>query len=125
MEITIGQVIGVVALAVELCSASILLYGFIRVFKKFWQIEYKRLRGDQDQYGGWKHLKPEIGSYILLGLDFYIISDILNSMVAEDNESLIRLGVVVFLRTLIGYFLGKEVESSKQPKDLKFKGQHQ
>jgi uncharacterized membrane protein len=115
MESEIEGGIRLIAFTVELCSASILLYGFIKVFLKFWLRESQSLTKNADLSRKIHELKPVIGSYILLGLDFYIISDILGSMVAEDQNSLIKLGGVVLLRTLIGYFLGKEVEAFNQP----------
>ncbi len=103
-----------IAVVVEVCSATILLYGFVKVFLKFWLVEIKGIAPTIFPGNTITLLKPEIGGYILLGLDFYIISDILNSMVAQDVQGLIRLAGVVILRTLIGYFLGKEIEGMKK-----------
>jgi uncharacterized membrane protein len=54
-------------------------------------------------------LRRQLGTYILLGLDFYIVSDILHSMIRPELNELLSLGVIVLLRTTIGFFLGKEV----------------
>ncbi len=96
------------ALFIECCSASILLLGFIKVFSRFIiaEIMQKNHYAFSEVSEKYRH---QIGRYILLGLDFYIISDILHSMFAGDTMSLIRLGVVSILRTIIGYFLGKEL----------------
>ena len=55
-------------------------------------------------------LRCNMGLYILLALDFMITSDIIKSMFHKDMDDLIHLASIVVLRTLIGYFLGKEVE---------------
>ena len=114
MESEVTYIIKLVAFVVELCSASILLYGFLKVFLKFWVRELHSLKERPGLVKRINELKPLIGSYILLGLDFYIISDILSSMVAQDQNSLIRLACVVVIRTLIGYFLAKEVDEHSQ-----------
>ena len=40
-----------------------------------------------------------------------IVSDILYSCVHKDLESLAELGALVVIRTVISFFLGKELES--------------
>jgi uncharacterized membrane protein len=100
------------ALLIECCSAAILLLGFIKVFSGFLIAEITQKNGYSFAEAS-ENYRHQIGRYILLGLDFYIISDILHSMFAGDSMSLARLGVVSLLRTLIGYFLGKEINSNK------------
>ncbi len=112
MKITVEYIISSIAFVIQLCSASILLFGFVKIFIKFWLFEFKSFRLENKEIPtNFKQLKLDIGAYILLGLDFYIISDILESMVAQDEKSLIRLGLVILIRTVIGYFLGKEFEN--------------
>ena len=53
-----------------------------------------------------------LGNYILLGLEFMIVSDIIHSFLKPELESLTALGVLVVIRTAISYFLGKELETA-------------
>ncbi len=119
METNIENIIASIAFVIQLCSASILLFGFVKIFIKFWLFELKSFRfKSKETSSNFKQLKNDIGAYILLGLDFYIIADILESMVAKDEKSLIRLALVIVIRTIIGYFLGKEMEHNSQEKNL-------
>lgn len=119
METDIEKIISSIAFVIQLCSASILLFGFVKIFIKFWLFELKNFRFQNKKVSSnFKQLKSDIGAYILLGLDFYIIADILESMVAQDEKSLIRLALVIVIRTLIGYFLGKELENNYQENKL-------
>lgn len=43
-----------------------------------------------------------------------IVSDIIHSFLEPDLQSLLRLGLLVLIRTLISVFLGKELESVRQ-----------
>ncbi|MBW6517813.1 MAG: DUF1622 domain-containing protein [ANME-2 cluster archaeon] len=45
---------------------------------------------------------------IIFGLDFLIAGDILKTIVAPTQDELILLGAIVIIRTILGYFLGKE-----------------
>lgn len=101
---------------IELLSALVLLIGFAKGIWGFIVWEARMFRHtDQDIIvpgQGIASLRPLVGSYILLGLDFYIVSDILESMLRPDWQELLSLAVIVVLRTTIGYFLGKELAES-------------
>ncbi len=110
-------VIEYVATIIEWCSASVLLLGFAKTFIEFLKTIFKK--SSQISFSEvFKNIRTTIGNYILLGLDFYIISDILHSMSAKDEMSLVRLGAVTLLRTLIGFFLGKEIKEHTEKKLL-------
>ena len=51
-----------------------------------------------------------IGYHLLLGLEFLIAADIVRTIVRPTLEELAVLGIIVIIRIIIGYFLGKEVE---------------
>ena len=74
------------------------------------KMEYSRIRRKENQFKMKQILRCNVGLYILLALDFMITSDIISTMVHTDMDDLIVLGAIVVLRTVIGYFLGKEVE---------------
>jgi uncharacterized membrane protein len=125
METDIEKIISSIAFVIQLCSASILLFGFVKIFIKFWLVEFKSFRLENREIpANFKQLKLDIGAYILLGLDFYIIADILESMVAQDEKSLIRLALVIVIRTVIGYFLGKEFENDYHENKLNLQKQN-
>jgi len=65
-------------------------------------------------------IRGEIGLYILLSIDIMIIADLINSMISESIESLMYLGAIVVIRTIISYFLEKEVDDvyEKQKKAI-------
>ena len=50
-----------------------------------------------------------MGIYILLGLDFLIVSDIIQTITNLSVQEIIKLSVLILLRTIISYFLGKEI----------------
>jgi len=75
-------------------------------------VEIKAIGGDSAaRPEGIKRLRIGLGNYILLGLEFMIVSDIVHSFLKPDLMSLAELGVIVVIRTAIAYFLGKEIEA--------------
>lgn len=95
---------------IDLMGVIILLIGFVRGVIEFFKMEIGRFRGKKNQFRTMQILRCDVGLYILLALDFIITSDIITSMVHTDMDDLINLGAIVVLRTVIGYFLGKEIE---------------
>lgn len=57
-----------------------------------------------------KHVRLFLGYAILLGLELIIVSDLVHSILKPDLSSLYALGLTVIIRTVISYFLGKELE---------------
>lgn len=95
---------------IDLMGVIILLIGFVRGVIEFFKMEISRFKGKGNQFRTMQILRCDVGLYILLALDFIITSDIITSMVHTDMDDLINLGAIVVLRTVIGYFLGKEIE---------------
>ena len=56
-------------------------------------------------------LRADMGRYLLLGLEFLIAADIIDSIIHRDMESLAELAIIVVIRTVISYFLEKEIEA--------------
>lgn len=59
-------------------------------------------------------IKNALGSYILLSLEVLIAADIIDSIVHPTLEDILKLGLVVIIRTIISYFLNKEIESTER-----------
>lgn len=50
-----------------------------------------------------------VSHYTLLGLDFYIIANIISIMIHPDWNELLSLATIGLLRTTIDYFSGKQL----------------
>lgn len=58
-----------------------------------------------------------LGAYILAGLEFLIVADILFTIVNRELQDLINLAIIAAVRTLISYFLGKELKELSEGPD--------
>ena len=73
------------------------LYGeFLYFFKKGPKVDKNGLR-------------VNLGLFILLGLEFMVAGDIIHTVLSPSREALITLGSIVAIRTVISYFLHKEI----------------
>ncbi|WP_440951816.1 DUF1622 domain-containing protein [Methanococcoides sp. FTZ1] len=55
-------------------------------------------------------IRRQLTDKIIFGLEFYIAADVIETVLAPTTEELIILGAVVGIRTILGYFLGKEAK---------------
>lgn len=93
----------------DIVGITILVIGFLKGTYMFIRLEYDRLTGRRD-YEELFSLRNILGTYIIISLDFLIVSDIVHSVVSPELTELLNLGIIVILRTAIGYFLGKELQ---------------
>ena len=54
-------------------------------------------------------LRRSLGYYLLLGLEFLIAADIIDTLMRPDARDLIVLGAIVAIRTVISYSLQTEL----------------
>jgi len=55
-------------------------------------------------------VRYKLGSYLLLGLEFLVAADILETVFAPTLERIGILGGIVVIRTVLNFFLNKELE---------------
>lgn len=61
-----------------------------------------------------REVRIAIGEKMALGLDFFLAGDIIQTIVIPSKESLTILGGIVVIRTVMAYFLAKEIDQSKE-----------
>ena len=63
-----------------------------------------------------KHLRHLLGYYLLLGLEFLIAADIIDTLMKPSVQDLMALGAIVLIRTVISYSLNAELKSEQEAK---------
>jgi len=61
----------------------------------------------------YSHIRRQFTDKILFGLEFLIAADIILTVRRPTLDDVLLLGVIVVVRTILGYFLTKEVEEYK------------
>ncbi len=102
-----------IAQAVEAVSFSIMLYGALLAILMFIKNEFSRISG-KFTLRGLGRIRIDFGYYILLGLQFLIAADIIETILKPEIEELIELGGIVIIRILLSYFLTIELKELKE-----------
>jgi uncharacterized membrane protein len=90
------------ALVLEIAGSVLIIYGGLRAIVKVVILEIRKSVYTYNQ------VRRELSDKIVFGLEFLIAADILNTISSPTQQDLINLGVVVVIRTILGYFLSRE-----------------
>ena len=55
------------------------------------------------------HVRLTLGTHILIGLEFMVGEDIINTVLHTSFDNLIELGIIVVIRTALDFFLSREM----------------
>lgn len=108
--------LNLLATAISVVSLLIVTYGAFVAFIAFVGNELNRFSGKYTPVNIRK-LRAGLGTYLLLGLEFLIASDILKTVLEPSLDELAILGGVVILRTILSIFLNKEIKELESEKN--------
>jgi uncharacterized membrane protein len=100
--------VGYLRLVVEAIGAAIVGFGSIAAFVRY----VMTLVGTRDYSN--TEIRLYLGRYLALGLEFQIGADILSTAVAPTLDAVLLLGAIVLIRTVLNYFLSKELEQERR-----------
>ena len=88
----------------ETIVTAIIIYGGLKATIQIFLSEALRRSHDLEK------IREELTNRILFGLEFYIVVAILGTERNPNMQDLTVLGTVVLIRTILGYFLSREVK---------------
>ena len=100
------------ATAVDVAGCVILAIGAIRFILGFVRAEVSR--DPVRRVHGVNSERVELGRYILAGLELLIVSDIIHTALSLAMADLVFLGLLVVIRSLISFFLDRELAEVKR-----------
>jgi uncharacterized membrane protein len=86
----------------------VIVFGVFNGLVRFIRSEFCAARGlsvDEER----KQLRHVLGYYLLLGLEFLIAADIIDTLMKPSTQDLVILGAIVAIRTVISYSLNSEL----------------
>ena len=97
------DMLGYVAYGISLVGMLIIIWGVILVLKDF------MLEFFSEDPKSKRLMRQKLGSYLILGLEFFIAADIIRTIVRPDWNEIGMLASIIAIRTVLSYFLGKEL----------------
>lgn len=103
----------ILVIILDLLCVFVLLWGIVVAIKDFFLSERKR-PSRKNAVKEITSIRSFLGSYILLSLEILIAADIIDSIVNPSLQDLVILGFIVIIRTILSYFLHKEIEDTQR-----------
>lgn len=98
---------------IGLLGVMVICFGVVGGLARLVRIEISALRG-QNVNGDRVQLRQLLGYYLLLGLEFLIAADIIDTLMKPTPEDLLVLGAIIVIRTIISYSLNAELKPELQ-----------
>ncbi|HOT61570.1 MAG TPA: DUF1622 domain-containing protein [Treponemataceae bacterium] len=104
----IMEILALVSGVISVISVSVVIYGTVIAIFSFLRNEARRVKCAYTIHQV-RVLRADLGTYLLLGLELLIASDILKTIAEPGLQELMVLGGIVILRTVLSYFLDREI----------------
>ncbi len=111
LESWLKLIVGYLAAGAEIAAAIVIGGAVIRGLLTYLKILLSRSRSHFDAT---EMIRLQLGRVLALGLEFTVASDILRTAVAPTRQDILNLGAIVLLRTLLNYFLEREIQQGEQ-----------
>lgn len=111
LELWLKVIVGYLAAGTEIAAAVVIGGAVIRGIAAYLRLLFVRSRQNFDATEG---IRLQLGRVLALGLEFTVASDILRTAVAPTRQDILNLGAIVLLRTLLNYFLEREIQQGEQ-----------
>ncbi len=96
---------------IDAVGIVILLWGAALFLSDFLRLQLRR-QALPEYLRSAQRVRCRLGSYLLIGLEFMIVSDVINTFVSRTFEDLLFLSVIILIRIAISHFLERELEKS-------------
>lgn len=100
-------IINSLGFSLNIVGALITIWGIFISLLDFLKKEFS-LKGDVVKLN--ETIRIKLGSYLVLALEFFIAGDIIKTIITPTWQALGILGVIVIIRTILSYFLTKDLK---------------
>lgn len=114
MEALVTNLTTVLATAVDIFTGIIIGIAVLEAIVKilvFFFSRRKKLNEAKEE------IRLTLGMWLVLALEFALAADILRSTIAPTWDEIGKLAAIIALRTILNFFLAKEIEQSKNKKN--------
>ena len=109
------EILHYVSVVIGVLGAAIISWGVLLITFRLLRMEMRRIR-KKTIFREREAARHQLGSYLLLGLEFLIAADIIGTIAHPTLNDMAILGSIVIIRTVISYFLEKDVAEFSPPR---------
>jgi|ERR1700722_3939223 len=117
IQTTFYHILNIAVTGINLVGITVVLWGFVVAAVGFVHMKLHR-HSISFFLKEANKIRAVLGTYILFGLEFMIAADIIHTFIKPTRDDLIVLATIVAIRTVISYFLGREVEEARHDESV-------
>ena len=106
LKLSIGYLESGAEIAAAIAIGASVIQGFIAYIRQLFSV--------RQHIDATEKIRLQLGRGLALGLEFTVASDILRTAIAPTRQDILNLGAIVLLRTLLNYFLEREIRQGEQ-----------
>ncbi|MCA1803619.1 MAG: DUF1622 domain-containing protein [Rhodothermaceae bacterium] len=110
METLLTNFFDLLYIIIGTIGVAIIVWGVVLTIFNVLKLEFSRLI-QASIFRERESLRHQFASYLLLALEFLIAADIIATVIHPTFEEIAILASIVVIRTVISYFLEKEISS--------------
>ncbi len=114
LESQFSEIAGYLALVIEAGAVFVVAFGAIQAILG---LAGSILRRSADEMTG-RQIWLKFATWILLALEFALAADIVRTAVAPTWEDISKLAVIATIRTMLNYFLAKDIAEFDQVRNI-------
>ncbi len=111
LESWLKLIVGYLAAGAEIAAALVIGGAVLRGIGTYLRQFFSR---SKQHFDSTEVIRIQLGRVLALGLEFTVASDILRTAVAPTRQDILNLAAIVLLRTLLNYFLEREIRQGEQ-----------
>jgi len=110
METHLTNFFDILYITIGTFGVAIIAWGVVLTVFRLLKLEFTRFK-HKSIYRERESVRHQFASYLLLALEFLIAADIIATVIHPTFEEIAILASIVVIRTVISYFLEKEVSN--------------
>ncbi len=103
-----------ISFVADVVGSAILVWAFCLALVKLVSALYKHGFMSTAFTHSMRHVRLSLGNYLLLALEMMIVSDIIHTVLEPTTEEIVRIFVIVIIRTIIAYSLTHEMSDLRK-----------
>ena len=108
METHLTNIFDILYITIGTFGVAIIVWGVLLTLYRLLKLEFLRIK-QKSIYRERETVRHQFASYLLLALEFLIAADIIATVIHPTFEEIAILASIVVIRTVISYFLEKEI----------------
>ncbi|MEM7363117.1 MAG: DUF1622 domain-containing protein [Pseudomonadota bacterium] len=111
-EAMVTEIMEWLALGVDIIAVTVMLIGFVIGLWQF--LPALTSKSAAEEVDLIQQVRCRLGNYLVLALELMIVSDLIHTVISHELEDLYFLGMLVAIRTVVSYFLNKEIQEIRE-----------